>query len=541
MSGRSEATQALVRRAGAGLCRLAHAAALAGALALAPLAAAQAPPAPIFDIQRFNVEGNSLLDAVRIDAVLADHAGKSRTFADVQAAVAALQLAYARAGYGAVRVFLPEQEVASGTVRIAVVEPHLRKVTIEGAPDSDAARIRRALPALVDGATPNTDELAREIVLANENPSRRISVDLRSDAPGQIDALVTVAQDKPAKVGLVFDSTGTSSTGRTRIGGFFQHANVAERDHVATLQYVTSPTQPDDVTIAALNYRVPLPSFGDSLDLYAIYANVDAGVVSDLFSVRGSGTVLGIRYTQNLRPTASWRHRLLYGFEQRPTDNKVVLVDGSSDLASDITVHPASIGYAANWTDESRQVDFSVTGIHNVPRGSHGRSEAFAASRAGASANYAILRYAAKAVQSLRGDWQARLAVDGQYTRDALVSSEQFGIGGQDSVRGFDERELSNDVGTHATLELHTPDFGERVAPGAFARALLFLDHGWLRRNQPLPGEVTHSHIASVGAGLRLSFPPSWNLRVDVSRVAQGTDARPRGSDRIGFSLGYAW
>ena len=77
MSGRSEATQALVRRAGAGLCRLSHAAALAGALALAPLAAAQAPPAPIFDIQRFSVEGNTLLDAVRIDAVLADHAGKA--------------------------------------------------------------------------------------------------------------------------------------------------------------------------------------------------------------------------------------------------------------------------------------------------------------------------------------------------------------------------------------------------------------------------------------------------------------------------------
>ena len=54
-------------------------------------------------------------------------------------------------------------------------------------------------------------------------------------------------------------------------------------------------------------------------------------------------------------------------------------------------------------------------------------------------------------------------------------------------------------------------------------------------------GEVTHSHIASAGAGLRLSLPPSWNLRVDLSRVAQGTEARPRGSDRIGFSIGYAY
>ncbi len=534
-------TQAVMRGAEAALRRLAHGAALAGALALAPLAAAQSPPAPTFDIQRFSVEGNTLLDAVGIEAALAGHAGSARSFADVQAAVAALQLAYARAGYGAVRVVLPEQEVATGTVRIAVVEPRLRKVSVEGAPDSDGARIRRALPALRDGTTPNTDALARELALANENPTRRISVDLRSDSPGEIDALVSVAQDRPARVGLVFDSTGTSATGRTRIGGFFQHANVAELDHVATLQYVTSPTQPEDVTIAALNYRIPLPSFGDALDLYAVYANVDAGVVGDLFSVRGSGTVLGIRYSQNLRPSTAWRHRLLYGFEQRPTDNQVGLVQGGADLASDITVHPASIGYAANWSDASRQVDFSVTGVHNIPRGSKGRSEAFEAARAGASANYAILRYAAKALQSLPGDWQVRVAFDGQYTRDALVSSEQFGIGGQDSVRGFDERELSNDVGNHASLELHSPDFGERVGPGVFARALVFLDHGWLRRNHALPGEADRSHISSVGAGLRLSLPPSWSVRLDLARVTQGTDTRPRGDDRILFGIGYAY
>ena len=350
-----------------------------------------------------------------------------------------------------------------------------------------------------------------------------------------------MAQDRPWRVGAVFDNTGTPDTGRTRIGAFFQHANVADRDHVATLQYVTSPTQPDDVTIAALNYRVPLPAFGDSLDLYGIYASVDAGVVSELFSVRGRGRVLGLRYTQNLRPTATWRHRLLWGVEQRPIDNEVGIVDGSPDLASDITLHPASIGYAASWSGPGRQFELSVTGVHNLPRGSRGNAEAFEASRSGASANYAILRYALKAQQALPYDWQIRVAADGQFTHDALVSGEQYGIGGQDSVRGFDERELVDDRGNRATLELQTPDFGERIAPGVFARALLFLDHGWLHRNHALPGEPTRNHIASFGGGLRLSLPPSWNLRVDVSRIAQGTEARPRGSERIGFSVGYAY
>ncbi|MEO5882820.1 MAG: ShlB/FhaC/HecB family hemolysin secretion/activation protein [Caldimonas sp.] len=542
MSSTAAAPQAGVHRPGAGLRRLAGNAFLVAALSLllAPSAPAQAQ-APTFEVQRFEVEGNTLLDPVQIDDALLARRGGALSFADLQAAVAALQLAYARAGFGAVRAFLPEQQVASGTVRITVIEPRLRKVTIDGPPDLDLDRIRRALPALREGATPNTDDLAREIALANENPARRISVDLRSEASGQIDATVAVVQDRPWRVGAVFDNTGTAGTGRTRIGVFFQHANVTQQDHVATLQYVTSPTQPDDVTIAALNYRVPLPALGDSLDLYGIYASVDAGVVSDLFSVRGRGRVLGLRYTQNLPPSATWRHRLLWGVEQRPIDNQVGLVGGSPDLAPDITLHPASLGYAGSWTEPGRQVELRVTGVHNLPRGSRGKGEAFAAARAGASASYAILRYGLRVQQALPGDWQVRVVVDGQYTRDALVSGEQFGIGGQDSVRGFDERELINDIGNRATLELQTPDFGGRIASGVFARALLFLDHGWLRRNQPLPGEVTHSHIASVGAGLRLSLAPSWNLRLDLSRVAQGTDAHPRGSDHIGFSLGYAY
>ena len=180
------------------------------------------------------------------------------------------------------------------------------------------------------------------------------------------------------------------------------------------MQYVTSPTRPDDVTIAALNYRLPLPALGDTLDLFGIYASVDAGVVSDLFSVRGRGRVLGLRYTRNLKSTASWRHRLLWGLEQRPIDNQVSLVEGGDDLAPDITLHPASLGYAGSWSEPGRQVEFSLTAVHNLPRGSRGKGEAFEASRSGASASYALLRYALKAQQSLPHDWQLRVALDGQ-------------------------------------------------------------------------------------------------------------------------------
>ncbi|MGZ5131580.1 MAG: ShlB/FhaC/HecB family hemolysin secretion/activation protein [Caldimonas sp.] len=525
------------QRAFAGLRHLLCGPLFTAALAFASLAQAQAPAT--FEIRGFSVEGNTVLSAAEVDAVLVPYAGNARSLADVQAAVAALQALYARAGFAAVRVVLPEQQVASGSVRIEVIEVRLRQVRVDGPLQHfDAANVRRSLPALRPGATPNTDDLARQIRLANENPARQLSVDLRSES-GQLDAAVSVLEDKPWKVGATFDDTGSPSTGRNRVGAFFQHANVADLDHVATLQYVTSPDRPGDVTIAALNYRIPLPALGDSLDLYGIYADVDSGVVSDLFNVRGRGTVAGARFTHALRPTAGYQHRWIAGLERRKVDNRIGLVGASPDLVPDVVLQPASLGYAATRSDEGRRVDASITAVRNLPTG-HQAAD-IAAARAGTNPRYSIVRYAANAAQSLPEDWQLGVAVDGQYTSQALVSAEQFGIGGHDSVRGFLEREVTGDRGIRASVEIRTPNFGEQIAPGLVARAHLFSDRGWVRRNHALPGETETTTISSLGVGLRATIASAWQLRLDAAHVMQGATVRPRGDERLHFSIGYAY
>ena len=371
----------------------------------------------------------------------------------MQAAVAALRAAYARDGYAGVQVGVPEQQLAAGTVRLQVVEPRLGTVRIEGQRHGDGASVRHALPSLQEGSTPNARRLARELRLANENPARRLAVDLQPADPERLDAVVTVQDEKPWKIGLVLADSGTPETGRARLGGFFQHADVAGLGHVATLQYVTSPEHVSKVTIAALNYRAPLPALGDALDFYAVHADVDSGTVNALFDVRGRGNVAGLRYTLNLPGAGEFRHRWVFGFERRHVDNRVGLTGGTPDLVPDVTLRPASVGYAASWRDELRVVDGSLVFYRNLPSGRDGNAAAIEAARSGARAGYAIWRYAATAVHTLPASWQLKLALEGQHTRDALVSGEQFGLGGQDSVRGFQERELSGDRGQRVTLD----------------------------------------------------------------------------------------
>ena len=508
---------------------------------VAPTFAQGTTEAPRFEASRFAVEGNTVLAPAAVDDVLAPFAGPRRSFADMQAAVDALQQAYARAGFGAVQVSLPEQRLQDGVVRIVVVEPPLRTVTIEGNSHFDSASIRRTLPALQRGATPNTEALAAQIRLANENPARRLSVDLKSDSTGSIEATVTVRDDKPWKVGFMLDNTGTPATGRLRSGVFFQHADVADLDQVFTGQYVTSPEHLAQVTILAANYRIPLYGVGDSVDLFGVHADVDSGVVGDLFNLRGRGSVVGVRYHQNLRPTADYRHRLSYGFEYRLLDNRVTTLGGGAELVPDVTVHPLTLGYSASWSGARQQLDFSTSYVRNIPGGHLGREADIRAARAGANASYQILRWSATFTRALPEDWQLRFVSDGQYTRDSLVSGEQFGIGGQDSVRGFLEREVVNDSGYRTALELVSPDVGNRMAPGLAANALVFYDFGRVTRNRALAGETGEVSIASFGIGIRLSVAPHATLRLDLAHVMRGTSSRVRGTDGLHFSIGIAY
>lgn len=530
-------------RAGAALARALGATVALVAWVGAPPAAAQAvaPAEPRFEIRRFLVEGNSVLPADRVAAELARFTGTDRSFADVEAARAALAQAYRDAGFGTVQVRLPEQRLRDGVVAVQVVEPRIGSVSVEGATRFGVANIRRSLPALAEGEVPNTAALADQLRLVNENPAKQTTVELQQGATALLlDARIAVADGKPWKVGAVVNDTGTASTGRLRTGVFVQHANVADLDHVVTAQVTSSPGRLGEVTIAAANYRVPLVGLGDALDVYAAYADVDSGVVSDLFTVRGKGYVGGVRYHHNLPPRGAWRQRLAYTFELRAFDNQVGTIATAPDLLGDVTVRPLSVGYVAGWLGDGRQVELGLTAVRNVPGGSDGGSADFAAVRSGAKAAYKLLRGSAQLVQALPAEFRLRLAGEGQYTRDALIPGEQFGIGGHDSVRGFLEREITDDVGARASVELQTPDVS---GPGqrAVASALLFADFGWVRRNHALPGEARETRIASVGAGVRVALAPHVSLRADVAHILRGATARQRGREAVHFSLGLAY
>jgi hemolysin activation/secretion protein len=525
--------------------------AAAPAPALPQAAAKPAAQEPRFEIRRFVFEGATLVPTRRLEEQTRPFTGPGRTFADVQGALEVVERAYSEAGWSAVQVILPEQELQRGEVRLQVVEAKIGRVLVEGNRFFDDANIRASAPSLAPGKAPNINEISRNLRVANENPAKQTQVLLRSgQEEGTVDAVLRVVDENPSKFSFTMDNSGSPSTGRLRVGLGYQNANLTGNDDALSGVYVTAPYsdhvdesgRPDryslvpsrKVQIFGLGYRLPLYQLGDSLDFTFGSSNVNSGTVANIFSITGAGTVLGARYTWNLPKFENYEHRFIFSLDWRSYDNKGIRVtDTATQLIPDVTVHPWGVTYAGAYRQQDMESGWSLGFFKNIGGGNDGGSEDFCKAnlrQSGefcASSRYEIWKWSFYVNQSLPGDFQGRFAMNGQRTKDMLVPGEQFGIGGADSVRGFLEREISDDSGYRGTVELYTPDFGNKTwVEASRMRALVFVDWGHVVKNRALPSETFSQSIASWGFGLRVAQGTNMAFRIDYAFVLDPNDLR---------------
>jgi hemolysin activation/secretion protein len=497
-----------------------------------------ASDSPRFEIREIKVEGNTLLTRDALDRTFAPFVGSGRDFGDVQRALEALENAYTQAGYGAIQVALPEQELTQGVVTFKVTESKIGNIVFEGNRLFDEANVRNSLPSLKEGQVPNVHRMGENLHLANENPAKQTAVVLRNtEKDGEVDAVVRVAEQNPLKFSLSLDNTGTTETGQERLGLGFQHANVFNRDQVLTGQLLGSPTKADKVAIVGLGYRIPIYGWGDTFDITAGYSNVSSGTLLNLYSVSGKGSIGGLRYNMQLPRFGDIEQKLSFGLDYRAFRNDITLMSSGAQQVPDITLHPVSLTYAGLSRLGTSEINYFLSAFRNLPGGNDGGSGAFDLSRSGARADYLLFRYGVNVNKSFSNDWQMRVALTGQETRDALVSGEQFGMGGFDNVRGFLEREVANDRGYRGNLELYTPDFGTWFGNNWRVRALGFHDAGRVFRNHALPAEITAISIASTGLGIRLAYANSVTIRVDYAIVTDAGGTQGKGDARLHASF----
>jgi hemolysin activation/secretion protein len=481
-------------------------------------------------IDHFEVKGNTLLDPGLIERLLNPFKGENRSYTDIQLALEALEGAYRSAGYSAVHVVTPEQEVTQGTITFQVIETVIGKVILKGNQYYDKTNIRNALPALVEGTTPSARELSQNIRLANENPTRQVDVVLAlGEEENTVDAQVNVQDSSPHKVFLTMDNTGNQSTGMYRTGIGYQNNNMFNRDQALTLNYITSPDHMSNVTQVSASYRLPVYSMGDSVDMLLAYSDTNAGTTSiggvggPLLTFAGSGNVYGAHYNHYLPRQGDYASKIIAGLDYRTTTNNCLLAGSTCTGTPNINELPLTVTYGGTLTKPTQVTDYTAAIVHNLPGGSNGGSDVFNLTRLGAAADYTLLHLNGSLAGALPKDWQYRLAGNAQYSQDALIPADRLGLVGANAVRGFIEREFSNDNGYVLNAEIYTPDLASQLnmKDGSF-RLLGFVDSGsgW---NKWLPGEISNrTTVGSVGVGFRYTSGKNFTAKFDLAKVTCG-------------------
>lgn len=524
----------------------------------------EAPPAPRFDITAFQVEGDTLLGADTVNALVKPYIGPSKDFGDVQQALEALQDAYQARGFNAVHVNLPEQELESGIVRLTVNEQKVGSVKVEGNKFYSDEAVLRAVPSLQEGTNPNIKDLGKTLKIANENPSKQTAVlftDNETDE-SKVDTIVKVADDKPWKAFITLDNTGSRETEFGRLTFGYQNFNMFDTDQRLTAEFITNTHYPQNifnpdhkVHIFAFAYTIPLTSIGDSVDLLASYSDTTStepvSLSGLLGSISGKGLVLGAHYNHNFDNLTDYQHKITLGIDSRNTRASTGVLFGP--ITPELTTTPISATYSGQWTPNQQTVAFSAGFSRNiVGLAEHGDKEDFIAS-GNANSTFSKFNFSLDYVLPLAlmipvaKDWQFHTAFSSQMSWDRLVSIEKFRIGGMDTVRGFHESALSGDEGYRISFELISPDFGKFMSENAALRGVLFTDTGRVSDNHDSTGIAgVQTTIASVGAGLRYNYGKNWVGRLDVAEVVNGDRENGAGNTPVGriyghASIGFMW
>ncbi|MFC3148157.1 ShlB/FhaC/HecB family hemolysin secretion/activation protein [Piscinibacterium candidicorallinum] len=516
--------------------------ALAVALALAGLlgagthqaAHAQAAAPASITISEFKIEGSNPLGEARTQRLLqpftGEVSGDAQVLERLQGAAKALEAALQEAGWGLHRVVLPVQTLQS-TVRLQVVRFSVGQVMVQGNKHFAESNIRASLPALQPGQTPNLQNLAREISVANENPAKRVVVGFREGkAPDTVDANLRAEDVRPWSAVLAASNAGTEDSTRPRVTVALAHYNLLGGDESLVLSGSVAPER-TDVRQFGLQARKPFYGLGGTAALYYTDSSASSGALGPGLDITGKGQSAGLSWTQSLPPLGEVKHNLTLALEDKLFEG--TQLRGAGQLSPDVRSRPISLGYALKQNFSAGEIGATIDLAANLSGGASNTAAAYAANRLGAPRGWKAVRASVEGRHAVGAGFDLAGQLRLQYSADPLIAGEQFGFGGASLVRGLEERALTGDRGVAGSLEL-----SRSVFVSGF-KLLAFVDAAQVDRLNVQPGLSARESIATAGVGMRWTWGNWLATQIDYGWVIDGSQVPliERNSGRLHAAL----
>ncbi len=457
-------------------------------------------------------------------------------------------------GHLIVDVITPEQDVVNQVIRIAVVEGELAHLKV-----TQLGKRWFADSILIKGADFKTNapvlegQLNSGLVWVNNNTYQSLGVDAfsgtfrdvsasfsRGEDIGHTDIDLRAQERFPLRVFAGYDDSGITAIGEDQFFGGLTWANAFGLDHRASYTYLT------DANLNRLqqhsgSYAIPLPGH-QLFTIYGAFANLnpDFSDIPEASNLRQKGQYyqLTARHLLALPSLGNYDHSLTFGFDYKNTDTPLLFTASTASTilqTNRVQVNQFSLEYAGRLKDHFGTTGFNLQGVYS-PGGltENDDTAEYDTFRRGTTAHYlygrAVLQRETLLPLSLPGSMGSIeprkftwfFKASGQFTDNRLITTEQLGLGGFDTVRGYDERIVEGDFGYLINNELRAP----RIKLGNLTRqanhqdwmqAVLFCDYGsaYNQRANSALLESYHQELTSLGVGLRYEVADNLRFRFD--------------------------
>jgi hemolysin activation/secretion protein len=468
--------------------------------------------------------------------------GQPMTVDKLQELKCAISSYWRSQGHPFVYCFVPSQDITDGVVQFIVVETQVGEIThcpTRWFPKWQTVGKLHIRP----GCPLNTHQICRDLSWINENPFHYSTIFLKpGPEPFTTDVNVHTCDRFPLRPWIGADNTGTIFTGRTRYFIGATWGNAFCRGHLASYQYMTD-SKMERFQAHFGSYTVPLP-WRHYLRAYGGWSRVKPNLVDG--RMKGHSCQASLHYDWRFcSSTECCRSGLIAGFNYKSTNNNLEYIDSASTLVvpiitGTINISQFALGYylykgfrnSLGVTDCCNRFELRIDGFWQ-PGQLFENESAFRYDELspGAKPRYAYVR--AEADLKVRAPFNsaivARLAGQGATTH--LLPSEQFGLGGMYTIRGYSERELNADNALLVSFELHTPPLCPLIKKKAIQELtfLAFVDYGFGNNNAKAPGEKTINSLLGVGPGVRyrlwtyLYAQADWGIRLVKNQFNQPT------------------
>ncbi len=460
------------------------------------------------------------------------------TIGDLRNLTAKLSGIYRQAGFILTRVYIPEQDVRDGTVRIKVIEGTLDQVVVEG-----NLRYQKSLLALPFAGQVNKpvhkERLERALLLLKEYPGLQSSSVLRPGKKVGSTALALKVEKETLFEGIVWlDNYGTELTGEYRGQiGFTVNNPGGSADRISGF-IGTGIGGGGDNTFIELGYDRPNINSDYIAGLWVSNNAYTVGGEFEKLDIKGKSTIINAYLLKNF---VRYRNKNISG--RFDLSHKSASSSLSGNSFSDDSLILLNLGgdlifRDARWSGHNRiglQVAYGDTSSNRT-------------GGSGASADGGFSKIILSAIR-----WQPillrhpffrnhfiMLRLHYQFSPDLLTSLEQFSLGGPNSVRAYPISENLVDKGMFLSVEWIAKS--TKATKGIFLEGLqfsVFVDYASGELTDALVSEESTVTLKGFGGSVQFTPYGKYFTRFDLALPLGGPDPSNGASIQIFFRLGY--